>query len=52
MITTSAVMATLDELRTYVKNILCLHSELEIDAFALTERILIRAGSPCGETST
>jgi hypothetical protein len=48
MITTSAVIATLDELRSYVKNILCLHSQLENDAFPLTERILIRAERPCG----
>ncbi len=48
MITTSTVIATLDELRSYVKNILCLHSQLEIDAFALTERILIRVERPCG----
>ncbi|MEX0679259.1 MAG: hypothetical protein WD063_19440 [Pirellulales bacterium] len=48
MITTSAVIETLDELRSYVKNILCLHSELEIDAYSLTERILIRAERPCG----
>ena len=48
MITTSAVIETLDELRSYVKNILCLQSELEVDANSLTERILIRADRPCG----
>jgi hypothetical protein len=48
MITPSAVIQNLDELRTYVKNILCLHSQLEIDAFSLTERILIRTERPCG----
>lgn len=48
MITPYAVIQTLDDLRSYVKNILCQHSELEIDAFALTERILIRADRPCG----
>jgi hypothetical protein len=48
MITTSAVIETLDELRTYVKNILCETSELEVDAFSLAERILIRAERPCG----
>ena len=48
MITTSAVIATLDELRSYVKNILCQHSQLDFDAFALTERILVRAERPCG----
>ncbi|MEX0979184.1 MAG: hypothetical protein WDZ48_10045 [Pirellulales bacterium] len=48
MITTSTVIQTLDELRSYVKNILCLENQLEFDAFSLTERILIRAHSPCG----
>jgi hypothetical protein len=48
MITTSTVIQTLDELRSYVKNILCLENQLEFDAFSLTERILIRADRPCG----
>jgi hypothetical protein len=48
MITPSAVIENLDELRTYVKNVLCLQSQLESDAFSLTERILIRADRPCG----
>jgi hypothetical protein len=48
MITTSAVIETLDELRAYVKHILCLNNELEVDAFSLSERILIRAERPCG----
>jgi hypothetical protein len=48
MITPSAVIKNLDELRAYVKNILCLENQLESDAFPLTERILIRADRPCG----
>lgn len=48
MITTSAVIATLDQLRKYVKDILCQHCQLEIDAFSLSERILIRSQRPCG----
>ncbi len=48
MITTSAVIQNLDDLRDYVKNTLCLHTQLEIDAFPLTERILIRSDRPCG----
>jgi len=48
MITTSAVIQTLDELRSYVKNTLCQHNELEVDAFPLSERILIRSDRPCG----
>jgi hypothetical protein len=48
MVTSSAVIQTLDDLRAYVKNILCLENQLEIDAFPLTERILIRSDRPCG----
>jgi hypothetical protein len=48
MVTSSAVIQTLDDLRAYVKNILCLENQLEIDAFPLTERILTRSDRPCG----
>lgn len=48
MVTSSAVIQTLDDLRHYVKNILCLENQLEIDAFPLTERTLIRSNRPCG----
>jgi hypothetical protein len=48
MITPSAVIQNLDELRSYVKNILCVQSHLEVDAYSLTERILIRTDRPCG----
>ena len=48
MFTSLPVIQTLDELREYVKNILCQHNQLEIDAFPLTERILVRADRPCG----
>lgn len=48
MVTSSAVIQTLDDLRFYIKNILCLENQLEIDAFPLTERTLIRGSRPCG----
>lgn len=48
MVTSSAVIPNLDDLRFYVKNILCLESQLELDAFPLTERILTRSNRPCG----
>jgi len=48
MFTTSPVIQTLDELRTYINTILCQHNQLEIGAFPLTERILIRSERPCG----
>jgi hypothetical protein len=48
MFTSSPVIQTLHELRDYVNNILCQHNQLEVGAFPLTERILIRADRPCG----
>ena len=48
MFTTSPVIQTLDDLRNYVNTILCQHNQLEIGAFPLTERILVRADRPCG----
>jgi len=38
----------LENLRTYVNRILCQHDEFELDAFRMTERILVRSGKPCG----
>ena len=48
MFTSSPVIRTLDDLRDYINTILCHHNQLEIGAFPLTERILIRADRPCG----
>jgi hypothetical protein len=48
MFTSSPVIQTLQELRDYINNILCQHNQLEVGAFPLTERILIRADRPCG----
>src|SRR5437879_12113432 len=41
-------MQNLDNLREYVNEVLCEHNQLEIGAFPLTERILVRGGRPCG----
>src|ERR1700674_938461 len=48
MFTSSPVIQTLHELRDYINNILCQHHQLEVGAFPLTERILIRSDGPCG----
>ena len=48
MLTSSPVIQTLDELREYVSEVLCEHSQLEANAFRLTQRILVRAQRPCG----
>ena len=39
---------SLEELRDYVNETLCDQHQLQIDAFELTERVLRRAGKPCG----
>jgi len=48
MVTSSHELQTIDQLREYVTQTLCIHDELEIDAFPVTERILLRGGEPCG----
>jgi len=49
MLTTCPVtIETLDQLRDYVNEVLCEHHQLELDAFPLTERILVRGETPCG----
>ena len=35
-------------LREYVEKTICDQNELEVGAFAMTERILLRGGQPCG----
>jgi hypothetical protein len=41
-------LQNLDNLREYVNEVLCEHNQLEIGAFPITERILVRGGKPCG----
>jgi hypothetical protein len=48
MLTTMERLNNLETLRTYVNKILCQHDELELDAFRMTERLLVRSGKPCG----
>lgn len=48
MVTSSRELQTLDQLREYVTQTLCIHDELELDAFPVSERILLRGGVPCG----
>lgn len=48
MLTGSRPMQNLNQLREFVNEILCQHNQLEIGAFPMTERILVRAGRPCG----
>ena len=48
MVTRVHEIYSLEELREYVNETLCEHYQLQIDAFEMTERILYRAGKPCG----
>jgi len=38
----------LSDLRTYVHQTICKQNELELGAFVITERILVRGRRPCG----
>jgi hypothetical protein len=48
MFTSSPVIETLEQLREFVNEVLCEHHQLELNAFPLTERILVRGERPCG----
>ena len=48
MLTSIRDFYCLEELRDYVNETLCEHHQLQIDAFEMTERVLRRAGKPCG----
>lgn len=48
MSASSLQIDNLNDLRTYVHHTICEQNELEIGAFAITERILVRAERPCG----
>lgn len=41
-------MQSLSDLRDFVLQTLCEQHELEMGAFPMTERVLLRAGKPCG----
>ena len=38
----------LNDLRSYVQETICQQNELEVHAFSMTERLLLRSGRPCG----
>ena len=48
MLTSVQRIGNLDALRDYVNKTLCNREQLEIDAFEMTERILVRGSRPCG----
>ena len=48
MLADSCQIHNLNDLRNYVNETLCQNDQLEIGAFQLTERILMRGERPCG----
>jgi hypothetical protein len=48
MLTRFQQIDSLDDLRDYITLTICEHYELQIGAFPLTERILLRGRKPCG----
>ena len=48
MLTCSHQIQNLDDLCDYVNETLCYHNHLEHGAFQMTQRILLRSGTPCG----
>lgn len=48
MLTSIREIYSLEDLRDYVNETLCEHHQLQNDAFEMTERVLRRAGTPCG----
>ena len=48
MVTRFQQIDNVHDLREYVNVILCSYYQLQIGAFQMTERMLVRAGKPCG----
>lgn len=48
MLITGQPLESLNDLREFVNETICNQEQLEIGAFQMTERILVRRGDPCG----
>jgi hypothetical protein len=48
MMTRFTQIDTVQDLRDYIQTTLCEHYQLQIGAFQMTERMLVRGGKPCG----
>ncbi len=48
MVTRIQQIDSLHDLREYVYETLCDHNQLQLGAFQMTERTLVRGGKPCG----
>ena len=48
MLTRFHQIESVSDLREYVNTTICSHYQLKAGAFQMTERLLLRAGKPCG----
>ncbi|REJ70456.1 MAG: hypothetical protein DWQ31_01020 [Planctomycetota bacterium] len=48
MLATCNRLQSLEDLRDFVNETICDHEQLEIGAFQMSERVLVRGGQPCG----
>jgi len=48
MVTSVLQFGSLSDVRDYVNEIFCSYYQLELGAFQMTERLLLRGGRPCG----
>jgi hypothetical protein len=48
MLSSAEPIGSLENLRKYVVGVLCEQNQLELGAFPISERILVRGGKPCG----
>jgi hypothetical protein len=48
MLTSFQQIDAVHDLREYVNSTLCEHYQLQLGAFQMTERVLLRGGKPCG----
>ena len=48
MTTTAQPIKSLDDLRQYVREVLCRRDQLDEGAFRITEQVLMRRNRPCG----
>ena len=48
MVTSVLQFGNLNDVRDYVNEIFCSYYQLELGAFEMTERLLLRGGKPCG----
>jgi hypothetical protein len=48
MLSSAEQISNLENLRQYVIEVLCERNQLELGAFPVSERILVRSGKPCG----